>query len=53
MARFNRLLIFKLIAVVSLVTFSVTGAAYGINLSEENCLRKPMAFEKGSKEGTD
>ena len=44
MSDFNKLLISKLIALVVIVTFSVTSTAYGVDLSEKRHLRKPLLF---------
>ena len=46
MVRFNKLLISKLIALVVIVIFSVTSAAYGIDLSKKIYLRKPLLFNQ-------
>jgi len=46
MRKFNKLLISKLIALVVIVTFSVTSTAYGVDLSRKSHLRKPLLFNK-------
>ncbi|MBU4311118.1 MAG: hypothetical protein KJ706_00150, partial [Candidatus Omnitrophica bacterium] len=52
MINFKELLISKIIAVAVIITFSVTTAAYGIDLSERNYLRVPVG-QKATYERVD